>query len=130
MARGKTISHSCNHCARDSRMEMIGATENQPDRTWYRCTRCRHASLVDLAELRKVQEDSRKKLEKADCSEYRPEKTYNIGQAIFHNEWDDIGKITSKERTSDGARAIVVSFERLGERKLLESVLPGMENGQ
>ena len=129
MARGKSISHYCNHCARDSRMEMIGAIENQPDRTWYRCTRCRHASLIDLAELRRVQEEARKKLEKADCSEYHPENTYNIGQAIFHMEWDDIGKIVSKERTSDGARAIVVSFERLGERKLLESAIEKPENG-
>ncbi len=125
MARGKTILHYCNHCARTSRMEMIGAVENQPDRTWYRCTRCRHASLVDLAELRRVQEEARKKLERADCSEYHPENTYTVGQAIFHHEWDDIGKITSKVRTSDGARAIVVSFERLGERRLLESVIPG-----
>ena len=129
MARGKSISHYCNHCARDSRMEMIGAIENQPDRTWYRCTRCRHASLIDLAELRRVQEEARKKLEKSDCSEYHPENTYNIGQAIFHMAWDDIGKIVSKERTSDGARAIVVSFERLGERKLLESVIEKPENG-
>lgn len=130
MARGKSISHYCNHCARDTRMEMIGATENQPDRTWYRCTRCRHASLVDLAELRRVHEEARKKLEKSDCSEYHPENSYNVGQAIFHMEWDDIGKIVSKERTSDGARAIVVSFERLGERKLLESVVIAPENGQ
>jgi hypothetical protein len=130
MARGKTISHYCGHCNRESRMELIGATENQPDHTWYRCTRCRHASLIDLAQLRKSQEDSRRKLEKADCSEYRPEQTYTVGQAIFHHDWDDIGKITGKERTSDGARAIVVAFERLGERKLLESVMPGPESGQ
>lgn len=102
---------------------MIGAVENQPERIWYRCTRCRHASLIDLAELRKVQEESRKKLERAECSEYHPENTYSVGQAIFHSEWDDIGKIVSKVRTSDGARAIVVSFERLGERRLLESAM-------
>lgn len=123
MARGKSISHFCNHCDRVTKMEMIGAVENQPEKTWYRCTRCRHASLIDLQELRRVQEEAGKKPERADCSEYRPENTYAVGQAIFHSEWNDIGKIVSKERTSGGARAIVVSFEKLGERRLLESVI-------
>ena len=46
-----------------------------------------------------------------------------MGEAIFHTDWDDIGKIISKERTSGGGSAIVVSFERLGERRLLENVV-------
>ena len=122
MARGKSISQYCSHCERTTKMEMIGAVEGQPEKTWYRCTRCRHASLVDLDELRRHQEESKKKLERDSCTEYRPENTYTIGQAIFHSEWDDIGKIVSKETTSGGAHAIVVSFEKLGERKLLENV--------
>ncbi len=130
MGRGKSILHYCNHCARESKMEMIGSVENQPDRTWYRCTRCRHASLVDLAELRRLQEEAKRKLLRSDCSEYSPEQTYTVGQAIFHSELDDIGKIVSKVRTSDGARAIVVSFEKLGERRLLESVVHSADNGQ
>lgn len=128
MARGKTISQFCSHCGRLTKMEVIGANEEQPDRTWYRCQRCRHASLINLSELRRVQDESRKKLDKAECSEYSPESTYVIGQAIFHTGWDDIGKIVSKVRTSDGAHAIVVSFERLGEKRLLESVVTGQES--
>ncbi|MBI5471462.1 MAG: hypothetical protein HY961_03865, partial [Ignavibacteriae bacterium] len=60
---------------------------------------------------------------RADCSEYNPHSSYLVGQAIFHTEWDDVGKIVSKEKTSGGASAIVVSFERLGERRLLENVI-------
>lgn len=127
MARGKTISHFCNHCGRVTKMGVIGTNEEHPDRTWYRCQRCRHASLIDIAELRKAQDESKRKLDKTQCSEYKPENTYTIGQAILHSEWDDIGKIVSKVRTSDGAHAIVVSFERLGERRLLESVTVGHE---
>lgn len=127
MARGKSISQFCNHCSRVTKMEVIGSNESQPDRTWYRCTRCRHASLIDLVELRRVQDDAKKKVDRSECSEYKPENTYNVGQAIFHSDWDDMGKIVSKVRTSDGAKAIVVSFEKLGERRLLESVLPSVE---
>jgi hypothetical protein len=108
-------------------MELIGSDENQPNKSWHRCTRCRHASLIDLEELKKVQEESKKKLERSECTEYTPGRTYSVGDAIFHSTWDDIGKIVSKERTSGGANAIVVSFERLGERKLLESVAESLD---
>ncbi len=127
MARGKNILHHCTHCERVTKMELIGTVENQPEKSWYKCTRCRHASLIDLAEVRRSLEDSKKKLVREECTEYRPESTYSVGQAIFHTEWDDVGKIISKERTSGGGRAIVVSFERLGERRLLESVVPDQE---
>ena len=127
MARGKNISHHCNHCERITKMEMVGSAESQPDKTWYRCTRCRHASLIDVNGLKKLQEESKKTPEKIDCTEYRPNGTYTIGQAIFHTGWDDVGKITSKERTSRGEHAIVVSFEKHGERRLLESVAENAE---
>lgn len=125
MAKGKYVVHHCVHCDRDARMEMIGSAEQQPDRSWYRCTRCRHVSLVNLEEVRKEQEVAKKKLERADAADYAPDKTYRVGEAIFHSDWDDIGKIISKERTSGGGSAIVVSFEKLGERRLLESVVFG-----
>ncbi len=124
MARGKNILFLCSHCERMTKMEMIGTAEGQTGKSWYRCTRCRHATLVDIEDLKKSQDDAKRKLSRSDCSEYRPENTYDVGQAIFHTEWDDIGKIISKERTSGGGRAIVVSFEKLGERRLLESVIP------
>ncbi len=127
MPRGKSILQYCNHCGREAKMEIIGSQENQPDRTWYRCTRCRHASLIDLAALRKVQEDGKRKLELNSCTEYRPQDTYTVGQAIHHTDWDDMGKIVSKVRTSDGTQAIVVSFEKLGERRLLENVGIGLD---
>ena len=130
MAKGKNILHHCVHCERVSKMEMIGAVENQPEKTWYRCTRCRHATLVDLEVLRQSQQDAKKKLDKTQCLEYKPENTYSVGEAIFHSDWDDIGKIISKVRTSGGGRAIVVSFEKLGERRLMESVVRNGEDNQ
>jgi hypothetical protein len=128
MAKSKSILQHCAHCDRVARMEVIGPVENQPDKTWYRCTRCRHASLIDMVALRESQETSLRKPERADCIDYRPENSYTVGAAIFHAEWG-IGKVVSKERTSAGARAIVVAFDKLGERRLLENVVlePGTE---
>ncbi len=130
MAKGKNILYHCVHCERTTKMEMIGAVENQPEKTWYRCTRCRHATLVDLEALKQSQQDAKKKLDRSQCLEYKPENTYSVGEAIFHSEWDDIGKIISKVRTSGGGRAIVVSFEKLGERRLMESVVHNGEDNQ
>ncbi len=128
MAKGKYIFHRCGHCDRVTKMEVIGSSESQPDRTWYRCTRCRHASLVNLEELRKTQEESKRKVAREDASEYSPANTYTVGQSIFHSEWGDVGKIVSKEKTSRGESAIVVAFEKLGERRLLESMPPDSGN--
>lgn len=128
MAKGKYIFHHCGHCDRVTKMEVIGSSESQPDRTWYRCTRCRHASLINLEELRKALEESKKKVAREDASEYSPAHTYAVGQSIFHSEWGDVGKIVSKEKTSRGESAIVVAFEKLGERRLLENVEPDSGN--
>jgi hypothetical protein len=130
MAKGKSILYHCPHCDRMSKMELIGAVENQPEKCWYRCTRCRHATRVDLEALRQSQQEAKKKVDRSTATEYKPVNTYKIGDAIFHSEWDDVGKIVSKEKTSDGAKAIVVSFEKLGERRLLESVPEDPEPGQ
>jgi len=130
MAKGKNILYHCAHCDRVTKMEQIGVVENQPEKSWYRCTRCRHATLVDLESLRLSQQEGKKKVDRSTAIEYRPFNTYKVGEAIFHTEWDDVGKIVSKERTSDGARAIVVSFEKLGERRLLESVTEPTEPGE
>jgi hypothetical protein len=128
MAKGQYIFHHCGHCDRVTKMEVIGSSESQPERTWYRCTRCRHASLINLEELRKTQEESKKKVTREDAAEYSPANTYAVGQSIFHSEWDDVGKIVSKEKTSRGESAIVVAFEKLGERRLLENVPPEVAN--
>ena len=130
MAKGKSILYHCTHCDRITKMELIGVVENQPDKCWYRCTRCRHATRVDLEALRQSQQDAKKKVDRSTATEYNPLNTYKVGDAIFHSEWDDVGKIVSKEKTSNGARAIVVSFEKLGERRLLESVTEEPETEQ
>jgi hypothetical protein len=45
-----------------------------------------------------------------------------VGQSIFHTELGEVGKVISKEKTSRGASAILVDFETLGERRLLENL--------
>jgi hypothetical protein len=130
MAKGKSILYHCGHCDRMSKMELIGVVESQPEKSWFRCTRCRHATLVDLESLKLTLLEAKKKVDRSTAIAYNPLHTYKVGEAIIHTEWDDVGKIVSKEKTSHGDKAIVVSFEKLGERRLLESVTEEPESEQ
>ena len=105
--------------------EMPSEVEGEPTgKVWYRCGKCRQVFLLDLVALGKQQELEARKIEVKDCTEYAPTKTYQLGEAIFHSEWSDVGKVKAKERTSSGGQAIVVAFEKLGERRLVENLRP------
>jgi hypothetical protein len=55
-----------------------------------------------------------------DCKIYDPTVSFEIGDSIYHKEWDDVGKVTGKETTSSGIKAIIVEFEKSGTKRLLE----------
>jgi hypothetical protein len=50
--------------------------------------------------------------------------TFKVGDAIYHNEWNDVGKVVSKAKMSDGNQSIIVSFEKCGSRRLIENAKP------
>ena len=103
---------------------MPSEVEGVPSqRVWYRCSKCRQVFLLDLQAIGKQHEEAAKRVEVKDCTQYDPTRTYQVGEAIYHSEWSDTGKVTAKERTSNGGQAIVVSFEKLGERKLVENLI-------
>jgi len=105
-------------------MEAVGEMEGVPDKTWYRCSRCRHSTLISQEDLQKDQSGPVSKIDAKECIPYSPEKIFDIGQSIVHQEWNDVGKVITKEITSSGAQAIIVAFERLGERRLIENLIP------
>ncbi len=99
-----------------------GQEENTTGRVWYKCSRCHHNTLFDEATIHALKEPPEAKpLTKEDCIEYSPMKSFSVGEAIYHSELDDIGWVKDKETMSDGRSAIIVSFQKLGERKLLDS---------
>ena len=120
MARTKYSERFCGYCNKQSRMELIGEMTNATEKIWYKCTRCHHMTLVDMK-----QDELNRSNGKADANSaalYNPQQSFTVGQSIFHSEWDDVGKVVSKTRTSDGSQAIVVSFEKIGQRTLIENL--------
>ena len=120
MARSKYTQRFCAYCNKQTKMEIVGGMEGVADKTWYKCTRCRHMSLLNAvgngAGLIGQQIDINS------ATPYNPQSKYDVGQAIFHTGWNDVGQVMSKVTTSDGGGAIVVAFQKLGERRLVENM--------
>jgi len=101
-------------------MEIVGEMQGVQDKMWYRCTRCHHMSLIDL----KAEAAGSVALDSAAATVYSPASKFQVGESVFHSEWNDVGKVTSKTRTSDGSESITVLFEKQGERRLISNLKP------
>lgn len=128
MARTRFITHYCAYCRKDTKMEVVGSVQ-QTDapvtnivKSWYRCTKCKHSALLALDSKVLERKAGHTPIDREQCVAYAKEKEFPLGGFIYHSEWDDVGKIVRKDKTSDGFQSIVVVFEKLGERKLLENV--------
>jgi hypothetical protein len=127
MAKTKYITYECAYCRKTTKMELVGemqkeGSEEPAGKVWYRCTRCKHTALLEKQSLQSTKKGEQAKIDKASCVPYTRDSIYKLGQAIYHEEWDDVGKVTAKQKTSDGTQSITVSFEKLGERRLIENV--------
>ncbi|HAL55039.1 MAG TPA: hypothetical protein DCP63_00825 [Bacteroidetes bacterium] len=126
MAKTKYIMYECAYCHKPTKMELVGemqnGTEEPAQKLWYRCTRCKHSALVERQALSKTKNGDGTRIDRGACTVYAKDQVFKVGQLIYHSEWDDVGKVVAKQKTSDGTQAITVSFEKLGERKLIENV--------
>ncbi|MGH2567974.1 MAG: hypothetical protein ACRDGA_06505 [Bacteroidota bacterium] len=128
MAKTKYIMHDCAYCHKQTKMELVGemqmeGQEAEPQKVWYRCTRCKHSALIARQQMLR-EKNGGVKVDRSSSQEYAKEKIFSVGQTIYHTDWDDYGKVMAKQRMSNGIQAITVSFEKLGERRLVENIAP------
>ncbi len=122
MARTKYSERFCGYCNKATRMEFVGEMEGRQDKVWFRCTRCHHTSLMELIAPSVAGQNG--KIDASAATPYNPLSTFSIGQAIFHTEWNEVGMVVSKMKTSDGSQSILVNFEKTGQRRLIENLKP------
>jgi hypothetical protein len=136
MAKTKYIMHQCAYCRRETKMEFVGGqpTEingsesvNETVKMWYRCGKCKQTALLTLS----LASQAKKKVQaialvREQCTPYSKQKTFTIGEQIYHSDLDDMGRVIRKDKMSNGIHSIVVAFEKLGERKLLENIAEEM----
>ena len=126
MARIKNVEAFCSVCNTVRKMELAGEVSNVDDaqgkKRWAKCKKCKQTMIIDLNEDVKENKVSLEGIENEECTTYEPTKSFNIGESIYHKNWDDFGKVVSKEIMSNGQKAISVEFQKSGSKKLIESV--------
>ena len=127
MAKTKYMMYECAYCRKSTKMELVGemqaeGSQEPSQKVWYRCTRCKHTALIDRSSLAQTKKGEQAKIERDTCTTYARDQVYKVGQSIYHSALDDVGKVTAKQKTSDGTQSITVSFVKLGERRLIENL--------
>ena len=119
MAKSKFDLIFCDYCGKEKKMAILSKVEEEENRFWHRCTGCKHSFIIDRAKLKKT--IAKSEITKEICVDYSPEKTFNVGTHIYHQNLDDLGTITAKDKTTAGGCVIVVNFQKSGVKRLIES---------
>ncbi len=124
MARLKNIDAFCSSCNSIQKMEITGelSGEEVENKRWAKCKKCKQSMVIDLKADVEAVDTSLEGIETKDFTVYSPMKSYTLGEPIYHKNWDDIGKVVSKEILSNGQKSIAVEFQKSGYKKLIESL--------
>ncbi|MDP3149574.1 MAG: hypothetical protein Q8N83_10650 [Ignavibacteria bacterium] len=124
MAKVKNIQAFCKFCNAIQKMELTGeifSSVEHEGKEWAKCKKCKQILLIETTSIVR---DSKHKVDQIvleNSIDYTPEKTYSVGETIYHKTWDDFGIVTSKTPLSNGKASITVEFQKLGLKKLLET---------
>lgn len=125
--RAKYITLYSPFLMKETKHELIGEPiETESGRhQWARCTRSHHSQLVNLDAIEAETDKSKAvvHISRDEAKKYNPKDEYQIGDVIFHQVWDDVGIVRSKEVMSNGGNAIIVQFEKGAEKKLIENLV-------
>jgi len=118
MARIKNIEAFCTVCGNVTKMELGGDIPvfGNVNKRWAKCKKCRQKVVVDYNSA-PTEKEIDLEVDSENFSEYSPQRTYVLGESIYHKGWDDYGKVIGKVRNS-----ITVEFQKIGQKKLIESV--------
>lgn len=121
MARIKNFEAFCTYCNAITKMELVGeAVISAEGKKWAKCKKCKHTMLVEFHVKEKESKISLEGIENGEVVTYSPLKSFSVGEAIYHEKWDDFGKVVSKQTLSDGKHSILVEFQKSGQKQLLE----------
>lgn len=123
MARVKNIEGFCSFCNATTKMELSGDSNLGKDdtRKWAKCKKCKQMVLVDYEVKEKLPKETIENDQNENLKIYSPKSSYLIGDAIYHQGWDDTGVVLSKELLSNGVSSILVKFNKSGHKQLIET---------
>jgi hypothetical protein len=122
MAKIKNVEAFCSFCGAVRKMELTGEVSGDEEKRWAKCKKCKQTMVINMTVDVLDQKVSLDGIENEECTTYSPKKTFKVGETIFHENWNDFGKVICKEVLSTGQSSISVEFQKLGNKKLIESL--------
>jgi hypothetical protein len=122
MAKVKNVEAFCSICNAVRKMELTGEVAGDDNKRWAKCKKCKQTMIINMSED-VAQKVSLEGIENNSCTTYSPSKSFEIGDTIFHENWNDFGKVVAKEILSNGQKSISVEFQNSGNKKLVESYI-------
>jgi hypothetical protein len=123
MARIKNVESLCSFCGTVTKMELAGDYPGSDTKKWARCKKCKQKMVIEIVEAPKEQKPSLEGIENENFTVYAPTKSFTVGEPIYHQSWDDYGRVVSKDTMADGRSSIIVEFQKSGPKRLLESFI-------
>lgn len=121
--RGGAVVSYCKFCHSEKSMKPVGDGFDGKI-IWLRCVDCSKMIFLKREDYEGLLENKTGKANGHEeiCEDYEPTKIFHVGQLLYHKVWDDKGEVMKKETTNSGQQAIIVAFDRLGERVLVENL--------
>ncbi len=121
MAKVKNVEAFCSICNTVRKMELTGEVAGDENKRWAKCKKCKQTMVISLSDDVVKHKVSLEGIENENSVTYSPSLTFQVGDTIFHENWNDFGKVVAKEILSNGQKSISVEFQNSGFKKLIES---------
>ncbi len=118
-----TVVFFCKSCHTEQEMKPVSEGFDGKI-VWLKCPDCSRMIFLKNEDYEELLNENHVDVETSDDEYvyYEPSKTYQIGQWIYHEKWNDKGEVVKKEVTSSGNHTILVNFDRIGEKILIENL--------
>ena len=110
MIRSKNVEAYCAYCKAVTKMEIKSdaGADAESTKRWAKCKKCKQTLSIDLVEIEKNVKPKASFYDGEKSVTYSPALSYRVGDSIFHEAWNDVGVVVSKEFISNGRSSILV----------------------
>ncbi|MBD3181378.1 hypothetical protein GF312_03740 [Candidatus Poribacteria bacterium] len=128
-ARKKRVRHRkkyCSICDEIVSMAVVRKAEEENDLYWLVCPECKNRFAYTRSDYRKKKRIKTPAIKRDDAKVYKTNKTFSIGELIYHPKLHDMGLVVEKASApfAECSGAIIVSFLQSGQKTLIEGYAP------
>jgi len=133
----KFVQEHCSICNKELDMQVVQEDEKHPSLIWVRCPECNEIKPVDadpgstgagnpsenmvVSPRRRTEKESGEKEPHRVIRHYRAGERFLPGEWIYHPGWNDTGQVVEKCCSTGGREIIVVTFEKMGKKRLISN---------